>query len=60
MAKDILDFYKYGGKQLYYANSKDHKSDNLSEMINYTESTDTETPTDEIMDIGCDSGACSI
>ena len=60
VAKDILDFYKYGGKQLYYSNSKDHKSDNLSEMINYTESTATETPTDEIMDIGCDSGACSI
>jgi len=60
VAKDILDFYKYGGKQLYYANSKDHKSDNLSEMINYTESTITETSTDETLDVGCDSGACSI
>jgi ribonucleoside-diphosphate reductase alpha chain len=27
VAKDILNFYKFGGKQIYYANSKDYKSD---------------------------------
>jgi ribonucleoside-diphosphate reductase alpha chain len=33
VAKDILTFYKYGGKQIYYANSKDYKSDKLEDMI---------------------------
>lgn len=33
VAKDILTFYKLGGKQIYYANSKDYKSDKLEDMI---------------------------
>jgi phosphoglycerate dehydrogenase-like enzyme len=33
VAKDLLTFYKHGGKQIYYANSKDHKSDRLEDMI---------------------------
>jgi ribonucleoside-diphosphate reductase alpha chain len=33
MAKDILNFYKMGDKQIYYANSKDYKSDKLEDMI---------------------------
>jgi len=33
VAKDILTFYKMGGKQIYYANSKDYKSDKLEDMI---------------------------
>lgn len=33
VAKDLLSFYKYGGKQIYYANSKDYKSDKLEDMI---------------------------
>ena len=33
VAKDILSFYKLGGKQIYYANSKDYKSDKLEDMI---------------------------
>lgn len=33
VAKDILNFYKLGGKQIYYANSKDYKSDKLEDMI---------------------------
>lgn len=60
VAKDILDFYKYGGKQLYYANSKDYKSDNLSEMINYNEASEDESSQQEMLDIGCEGGACTI
>jgi len=60
VAKDILDFYKYGGKQLYYANSKDYKSDNLSEMINYTEVNEDDSMQQDMLDIGCDGGACTI
>lgn len=33
VAKDLLTFYKLGGKQIYYANSKDYKSDKLEDMI---------------------------
>ncbi len=33
VAKDLLTFYKHGGKQIYYANSKDYKSDRLEDMI---------------------------
>lgn len=59
VAKDILNFYKYGGKQLYYANSKDYKSDNLSEMINNTTIQD-QINNNELLNDNCDSGACSI
>lgn len=57
VAKDLLNFYKFGGKQLYYANSKDYKSDDLSEMINYKEENKLEQLSS---DNDCDSGACSI
>jgi ribonucleoside-diphosphate reductase alpha chain len=33
VAKDLMNFYKYGGKQIYYANSKDYKSDKLEDMF---------------------------
>jgi len=33
VAKDILNFYKLGGKQIYYANSKDDKTDKLEAII---------------------------
>lgn len=32
VAKDLLYFYKMGGKQLYYANSNDNKTDDFSFM----------------------------
>lgn len=32
VAKDILQFYKFGGKQLYYANSVKDKTDNFDNM----------------------------
>lgn len=31
LLKDLLDFYKYGGKQLYYHQTKDHQSDEIEE-----------------------------
>jgi len=33
VAKDLMNFYKLGGKQIYYANSKDYKSDKLEDMF---------------------------
>jgi len=60
MAKDILNFYKLGGKQIYYANSKDYKSDKLEDMFA------SETVVDEVeqqttsIDDDCLGGACSI
>lgn len=44
VAKDILGFYKLGGKMIYYANSYDGKTDDFS----------------DIMDDNCVGGACSI
>ena len=32
VVKDILQFYKLGGKQLYYTNSPDYKTDSLEDM----------------------------
>ena len=57
MAKDLLNFYKWGGKQIYYANSKDYKSDKLEDML----SEERKSPeVIEVDDLGCDSGACAI
>jgi ribonucleoside-diphosphate reductase alpha chain len=33
VAKDIMTFYKLGGKQIYYSNSKDYKSDKLEDIF---------------------------
>ena len=42
--KDLLEFYKYGGKQLYYANTLDTiEADDTSKS-----------------EIGCESGACAL
>jgi ribonucleoside-diphosphate reductase alpha chain len=58
VAKDILNFYKFGGKQIYYANSKDYKSDDLSEMITSKDENVLEALPEDMND--CDSGACAI
>ena len=60
MAKDILNFYKWGGKQIYYANSKDYKSDKLEDMIISEKviSKNDEANMEDAM--GCESGACAI
>ena len=59
VAKDLLTFYKFGGKQIYYSNSKDHKSDKLEDMITTEKikEINTELVTD---DVGCEGGSCSI
>jgi ribonucleoside-diphosphate reductase alpha chain len=60
VAKDLLNFYKWGGKQIYYANSKDYKSDKLEDMmISEKLINKTEEPVME-EDLGCSSGACSL
>ncbi len=57
VAKDILNFYKFGGKQIYYSNSKDYKTDKLEDMI--VESDELSIAYEEDMN-DCDSGACAI
>jgi len=59
VAKDLLNFYKWGGKQIYYANSKDYKTDKLEDMITSETKVETE-PEISVDDIGCESGACAI
>jgi hypothetical protein len=55
LAEDLLRFYAFGGKNLYYANTLDGKtedhSDKLSEQLSQPED-------DEFEDDGCSSGAC--
>jgi ribonucleoside-diphosphate reductase alpha chain len=48
IAKDILYFYQMGGKQIYYSNTYDGKTDDFEEMLK-------DTPVDD-----CAGGACSI
>ena len=57
VAKDLLYFYKMGGKQLYYANTNDNKTDDFSFMGKDTNE-DTNEQLEEFDD--CESGACSI
>jgi len=56
VAKDILNFYKFGGKQIYYSNSKDYKTDKLEDMV----SSGNEEPAMVEMVDDCESGACAI
>jgi len=61
IVKDILQFYKYGGKQLYYANSSDGMTDDLSKMIKMEKRSDEEIEILEEDDMmGCEGGACSL
>ena len=71
VAKDLLYFYKLGGKQLYYANTNDQKTDDFSKVS--TESVQQQeisTPKEETISLNpgevfiddgdCEGGACSI
>ncbi len=61
VAKDLLNFYKWGGKQIYYANSKDYKTDKLEDMI--TSDDKVSEPEMELEDpniVGCEGGACHL
>ena len=46
--QDMVEFYKYGGKQLYYANTLD------------TIETDETSGSTQDMDTGCEGGACTL
>jgi ribonucleoside-diphosphate reductase alpha chain len=62
VAKDLLNFYKWGGKQIYYANSKDYKTDKLEDMITSDDKLISE-PEMELEDpnvVGCEGGACHL
>jgi ribonucleoside-diphosphate reductase alpha chain len=58
VVKDLLHFYKMGGKQIYYANTNDNKTDDFSEQMKEI----TGNKGQEDFDDGesCLSGACSI
>jgi ribonucleoside-diphosphate reductase alpha chain len=69
VAKDLLEFYKYGGKQLYYANSNDKKTDDFSDITTnksnekQEEQEDIQLNKGEVFiddDDSCASGSCSI
>jgi len=60
VAKDLLNFYKWGGKQIYYANSKDYKSDKLEDMMVSEKFLNKNEESVMEEDLGCSSGACSI
>lgn len=60
VAKDLLNFYKWGGKQIYYANSKDYKSDKLEDMITSEKISEIEAVVEESMGMDCEGGACAI
>ena len=74
VAKDLLEFYKYGGKQLYYANSNDKKTDDFTdiattktdnnvEKVEEVEEEDIQLNEGEVFigdDDSCVGGACSI
>lgn len=63
IVKDILQFYKFGGKQLYYANSSDGMTDDLSKMIkleNSDEAAEEMAMMEEDDMMGCDGGACTL
>jgi len=56
VVRDILEFYKFGGKQLYYSNSTDDKTDNLEELeksLNILEENNNE-------DNDCTDGVCKL
>ena len=71
VAKDLLRFYKLGGKQLYYANTNDDKSDDFSKISTKTATGQEEQRVEEeriqlnegemlLEDEDCIGGACSI
>lgn len=69
VAKDLLYFYKMGGKQLYYANSNDNKTDDFSFMDDKEKKENAESDSDGFVNSksisfddssSCDSGGCEI
>jgi len=61
VAKDILYFYQMGGKQIYYSNTYDGKSDSFEESeknAKFAEQENKLENKEEVTD--CEGGACSI
>lgn len=55
LVRDLLMFYKYGGKNLYYSNTLDHsKEDDNSDVLVNKQKTETE------QEQGCAGGFCSL
>jgi ribonucleoside-diphosphate reductase alpha chain len=58
VAKDILYFYQMGGKQIYYSNTYDGKSDYFENTEKEEKLINQQSKNDDSFD--CESGACSI
>jgi ribonucleotide reductase alpha subunit len=52
ITKDIISFYQFGGKQLYYANTYDDKKDSFDFDLKKDMSENSEP--------SCESGACAV
>lgn len=59
VVKDLLYFYNMGGKQLYYANTSDGKTDDITKMMKEEVKVENNEPELEDVD-DCAGGACSI
>ena len=59
VAKDLMNFYKLGGKQIYYANSKDYKSDKLEDMFSSESLNENRVEVFELGDNDC-GDSCTI
>ncbi len=60
VVKDIIYFYNMGGKQLYYANTSDGKTDDINKMMNEKSNTVKSEVVDDEDGEDCVGGACSI
>ena len=58
LADDLLRFYAYGGKQVYYANTFDNKTEDFTNQLN--ETLKDLPKEDDPMESGCDGGACTL
>jgi ribonucleotide reductase alpha subunit len=64
VTKELLEFYRYGGKQLYYANTLDGKTEDvLKSMMNKERIAGEEEQSRldaEDFEAGCEGGACTL
>jgi ribonucleoside-diphosphate reductase alpha subunit len=66
VTKELLEFYRYGGKQLYYANTLDGKTEDVLKSMMKKEADDKYDKANGDSDIdlddsmGCEGGACTL
>lgn len=62
VAKDLLYFYQMGGKQLYYANTNDNKTDNFDFMNKDKDNSEPDSNNNipDIDDGDCAGGSCQL